>query len=254
MVAWSNKNYIGDPWNFNMSTAAVFLNIEKAFDTTWHPGLLYKLTELHFSPSLIKLIYSFLSHRLFRVMVLGELPPPPPEIYMPRGSYSLYINDTPQTLGVYLALFADDTCLYSIDRGEGYVLRRVQRGLTAMESWCEHWNIKINEDKTQAIYFSHRRTPVEAFLTLKGRQIPFANHVKYLDVIFDKKISWNIYTKTITTNALCIFLGIYPILKSKRYSVGTELIIHKALIRSMLTYAARSGNLRRIVTFWNFSD
>jgi hypothetical protein len=31
--------------NFNneMSTAAVFLDIEKAFDTTWHSGLLYKM-------------------------------------------------------------------------------------------------------------------------------------------------------------------------------------------------------------------
>jgi hypothetical protein len=27
-------------FNSNMSTAAVFLDIEKAFDTTWHPGFL----------------------------------------------------------------------------------------------------------------------------------------------------------------------------------------------------------------------
>jgi hypothetical protein len=58
-----------------------------------------------------------------------------------------------------------------------------------MESWCERWNIKINEEKTQTIYFSHRRTAVEAFLTLKGRQIPFTNYVKYVGVIFDKKIA-----------------------------------------------------------------
>jgi hypothetical protein len=34
--------------NFNntMSTAAVFLDIEKSFDTTWHSGLLYKLSIL----------------------------------------------------------------------------------------------------------------------------------------------------------------------------------------------------------------
>jgi hypothetical protein len=42
--------------NNNMSTAAMFLDIEKAFDTTWHPGLLYKLPELGFSTGLIKLI------------------------------------------------------------------------------------------------------------------------------------------------------------------------------------------------------
>jgi hypothetical protein len=29
-------------FNNNMSTAAVFLGIEKAFDTTWYLGLLYK--------------------------------------------------------------------------------------------------------------------------------------------------------------------------------------------------------------------
>jgi hypothetical protein len=47
---------------------------------------------------------------------------------VPHGSvlyltlYNLYINYTPKTLGVYLALFAVDTCLYATDRKEGYVL------------------------------------------------------------------------------------------------------------------------------------
>jgi hypothetical protein len=31
----------------------------------------------------------------------------------------MYINDAPQTHGVHLALFADDTCLYATDRKEG---------------------------------------------------------------------------------------------------------------------------------------
>jgi hypothetical protein len=52
-------------FNNNMSTAAVFLDIEKAFDTTWHFGLLYKLSKLEFSTSLIRLIGSFLSKRKF---------------------------------------------------------------------------------------------------------------------------------------------------------------------------------------------
>jgi hypothetical protein len=44
-----------------MSTAAVFLDVEEAFDTTWYIGLLYKLYNLKFSISLNKLIIAFLS-------------------------------------------------------------------------------------------------------------------------------------------------------------------------------------------------
>jgi hypothetical protein len=51
--------------NFNnkMSMAAVFSDIKKAFDTTWHTVFLYKLAKMEFSVNLIKLISSFLSQR-----------------------------------------------------------------------------------------------------------------------------------------------------------------------------------------------
>jgi hypothetical protein len=67
-------------------------------------------------------------------------------------------------------------------------LGKPQRGFIAVEAWCERWNIKITEDKTYAIYFSHRRKPVKAHLTLKWRDMPFVNHVKYLGVIFRKEL------------------------------------------------------------------
>jgi hypothetical protein len=76
------------------------------------------------------------------------------------------ISSPPQTPGVYLGLFAHDTYVYATDRKEGYVLRKLLRGLSAIETRCEPWNIKLNKDKTQAIYFSHRLRPLEAHLTL----------------------------------------------------------------------------------------
>jgi hypothetical protein len=45
-------DHVTHNFNNNMSTAAVFLNIGKAFDTTWHPGFLYKLSKLHFLANL----------------------------------------------------------------------------------------------------------------------------------------------------------------------------------------------------------
>jgi hypothetical protein len=91
--------------------------------------------------------------------------------------YNIYINDTPQKPGVHLALFSDDTCLYASECKEGYVLRTLQRGLDAIEKWCEQWNIKINEEKTQAIYVSHRRRLPKSHLKLNGRNIPFVNNL-----------------------------------------------------------------------------
>jgi hypothetical protein len=69
---------------------------------------------------------------------------------VPQGSvlsptlYNIYVNDPPQNQGVHLALFADDTRLYATDRKEGFIVRKLQRGLRSMEAWCERWNIKIN--------------------------------------------------------------------------------------------------------------
>jgi hypothetical protein len=56
-----------------MSTAAVFLDIEKAFDTTWYSGLLHKLSKLYFLTFIIKLISSFPSNRKFQVSVENEM-------------------------------------------------------------------------------------------------------------------------------------------------------------------------------------
>jgi hypothetical protein len=150
--------------NFNnkMSIAAVFLDIEKAFDTLWHPGLLYKLSAMEFSTNLIKLISSFLWQRKFSLSVEDKISTPRDiKEEVAQGSvlspamYKVYTNITPHTTGVNLALFADDTSLYATERKEDYVLRKLQHGLNSMAAWCKHWSIKINEEKTRAFYFSH---------------------------------------------------------------------------------------------------
>jgi hypothetical protein len=103
----------------------------------------------------------------------------------------------------------------------------VQRGFTSIQAWCERWNIKISEDKTQAICFSHRGGPIETHLTLKGGNIPFVKDVEYLDIIFDKKNTWKIYMYSIATKALRTFIRMYPFLKGERLSVTPKLTIYK---------------------------
>jgi hypothetical protein len=133
--------------------------------------------------------------------------------------------------------------VYETHRKNGYVLRKLQRGLRAIETWCERWNIKINEYKTQAIYFFHQLRPPEAHLTLNGRNIPFANYVKYLGVIFEKWIALRLHLEMTEAKAFRTFIRMYSLLKRDRLSAKIKLILHKALIRTVITYACTAWKL-----------
>jgi hypothetical protein len=102
---------------------------------------------------------------------------------------------------------------------------------------CERWCIKINEDKTWTIYFSQSRRPPWGSSSMNGRNIPFVNHVKYPSVMFDKRITWRLYIETTEVKAFRIFIRIYPLFKSERLSVNIKLALHKALNKSVITYA-----------------
>jgi len=57
----------------NIYTAVVCLDIDKAFDTTRHSGLLTKLLKSLFSLSIINLLSSLLSHGKLRIPLEGEI-------------------------------------------------------------------------------------------------------------------------------------------------------------------------------------
>jgi hypothetical protein len=114
--------------------------------------------------------------------------------------------------------------LYICDnRKGGYVLRKLQRGLSAIAAWCECWNIKFNKDRMQAIYFSHRLRPPEDHLILNGRNTPFDDHVEYFSVISDKRITWRLHEEMIEAKAFRTFIRTYSLFKSERLSANIKL-------------------------------
>jgi Reverse transcriptase (RNA-dependent DNA polymerase). len=54
-----------------MTTVAVFMDISKAYDSTCHTGLIYKLVSMDVPDELIRVIDSFLDQRSFRVKTDG---------------------------------------------------------------------------------------------------------------------------------------------------------------------------------------
>jgi hypothetical protein len=112
-----------------------------------------------------------------------------------------------------------------------------------METWCKCWNRKISEEKTQAIYFSHRLRLLNPRYILDGQNIPFISHLKYLGVIFDKRITWRLHIEMIEAKAFRTFNRMYSIFESEHLSTNIKLTLHKALIRSVMTNACLAWQL-----------
>lgn len=93
----------------------------------------------------------------------------------PSTVQSIY-NDTAAAPGTHLAFFADDTCIYAAEKHERRVLCKLQRVLTAVNQWCESWNIKIVEGRFHEIRFSDD----EVQLLVNERHIPFVNKCNML--------------------------------------------------------------------------
>ena len=96
------------------------LDISKAFDRIWHASLLHKLKPFEISGQIFGLISSFLSNRQLRVVLDGKSSQEyPVNAGVPQDSilgptlFQLYINKLPDDVICNIAIYADDTTLYS---------------------------------------------------------------------------------------------------------------------------------------------
>ena len=113
-------NQITRAFDRSGATQAVTLDISQAFDKVWHAGLLHKLKSYGISGQIFGLISSFLSNRWLQVVLDGKSSQEyPVNAGVPQGSilgptlFLLYINDLPDDVICNIAIYADDTTLYS---------------------------------------------------------------------------------------------------------------------------------------------
>ena len=111
---------IARAFNRSGATRAVALDISKAFDSVWHVGLLQKLKGYGISGQIFGLTSFFLSNRQLQVALDGKFSQEypvnagVPQGYIPGPILFLpYINDLPDDIICGIAVYADDTTLYS---------------------------------------------------------------------------------------------------------------------------------------------
>ena len=157
---------IARAFNRSEATLAMVLDISKAFDRVWHAGILHKLKVCGISGQIFGLISSFLSNRRLLVVLDGKSSQEyPVNTGVPQGSilgptlFLLYINDLPDDVICDIAIYVDDTTLYSkYDQASDLwqqleLASELESDLQDTVNWGKKWLVDLNAGKTQLVSF-----------------------------------------------------------------------------------------------------
>jgi hypothetical protein len=74
------------------------------------------------------------------------------------------------------------------------IIDRLQSALNCLKDYYSNWRVGLNSSKTQAVFFTKRRTenyPLRnCYLMVIGHSIPWENRGKYLGLIQDKTLTF----------------------------------------------------------------
>lgn len=227
----------------------VLFDIEKAFDSVWHNGLVFKLHQMKFPSHICRIIQSFCAERQFSVHVNGaQSAPKLIAAGLPQGSvlsptlYCIYTADLKLPKCITVATYADDTAISATAKGTHTITRRLQTALNKVNDFYNNWKIKINAEKTQAVFFpfdqKRRRQPTQNLL-MSNNEIKFDKQLKYLGVILDSKLNFGAHVASIKTKANNCVRAVYPLIcKSSKLNIVNKMTIFKTIVRPILLYAA----------------
>lgn len=225
--------------------SAVFLDIQQAFDRVWHCGLLYKIKRLLPAPYYL-ILKSFLSERHFYVKVNNEISTYCKiEAGIPQGSvlgpmlYTIYTSDMPCMDNVTVATYADDTAFLATSSTTIEASSLIQDQINTLQTWLNYWNIKVNEQKSTHVTFSLRRDDCPA-IVMNGSQIPKSNHVKYLGMHLDSRLTWNTHIKSKRSYLDIKVKKMFWLLGSKsELSLENKLLLYKSILKPIWTYGVQ---------------
>ena len=213
-----------------LSTLAVYVDFSKCFDTLNRNILLKKLSIYGIRGIPLLLLKSYLDNRWQAVKVNNII-----SEYklinagVPQGSvlgpilYLIYVNELPNISNKFsTCLFADDTTLIFENFNKYDLFRECDYGVNLFYSWCCANRLSINISKTNLMLFSNRYTPLDiADVYMSNIKIEYASSIRFLGVIIDDKLKFNVHINKITKK---ISKNIGILYKLSQYVPGNTLL------------------------------
>ena len=249
---------------------AVFLDIEKAFDTSCRVLILDILFKNGVRGQMYNYIRAFLSNRTFRVKIGSELSEYKkitngvpqgavlsPTLFLVTLNFlndSFFRDENTKKMNIKIAQFADDTAIFSkVKISDLNQYQNTERETDTNEdidkvNLCANKTIKaieragyrVNAAKTEAVLFTEdkKNTNVETTLIINNNTIKTSKSAKYLGIILDKHLNFNehLSNRREKSNKAINLISIFKGSGYFRDNSNSAKLIIKSLIESKMLY------------------
>lgn len=229
-------------------TAAIFFDLQKAYDSTWRYKILKTLKKWGLKGNLPIFIKQFLSERFFQVKINSVLSEKFKQINgIPQGSvlsvilFLIAINDISECLphSVDGSLFVDDFAIYITTKNTKIAKGLLSKCLRNLEKWSLKTGFTFSISKTTAIIFTRKHKIPKMSLRLHNNPIAFQTSAKFLGLQFDRKLLWKEHITNLK-NECSKRMRILKYLSHTSWGADKEtmLTLYRSFIRSKLDYGS----------------
>lgn len=160
------------------TVGAVFLDLQKAFDTVNHKVLIAKPSTFNISHNAPKWTESYLNNRT-QCLKANNHQSAALETHtgVSQGSvlgpllFSLYINDLPSVCSdVETQLYADDAVVYAHGSTKQQAAAKLTNGLICITAWLNQSCLQLNTTKAVSVFYPKQCTTSEPVIMLSGKK------------------------------------------------------------------------------------
>jgi hypothetical protein len=230
-----------------LSTAALFIDLQKAFDSVKHDILLTKMKKLELPSVFVRFLESYFSNRTQYVQINEAKSPLLPILSgVFQGSkpaaclFILYINDIfSLPLHGTLFLYADDIVIVYGAKDSLVLKQQIENDLILLNCWLENHYLKMNLRKTKYIYFQGR-AQFDSFLpdglniTTNNLNIERVSQYEYLGILIDERLNFEPHILNLKSRITSLSFAFKRIRPYISFNTATQLYFQH--VHSLLIY------------------
>lgn len=195
------------------------------------------------------MIKSYISDRFFFVQVMNQCSALKLSTCgVPQGAvlspllFNLFVNDIPRYPNCHLALFADDIAIYTSHELSAPIINNLNNYVNNLVTYFNKWNLMINTDKCESIYFTRcravRKLP-SSNIVIQGINLIWKNEVRYLGFTLDKSLTSKSHINKVIEKCNKLLKMLYPLInRNSKMNRNNKILIYKALVLTNILYGA----------------